>query len=700
MPPPPEPSAVVPTSLFPYRVRAGQESIVRQVAELTHTGGSLLVNAPTGSGKTVATLAPLIEHAEAAGHRILYLVRTHSQEVQVLRETTAIGHRLERPVLAVGLQGRARRCLLLENVAEVKGATAEEHGKLCADRKRATERSLRGEAPLAPPQPLPEGEEIDLVDLDGCPYYARVLGADLEGIAERFRAKPPAPHELDHFSREENLCSYELTKRLLPHARVITAPYAFFFHPFIRKALLGWIGSDLSSIDLVVDEAHNLPNYLRDLTTVALPLDSVGRARDEVEERGDFQLPDGPSATRFLDVVAASIEELVHALVREDDAVLPPNLFEETLLGAVGGTTHRLDTWLGSLATWGENLREERRKERHLPRSWTHTVALTLLSWPKLEAPQYVKVATRTPRSAIEAYALDAAGPAEPIRETHLSVHLSGTLSPLAEYRDALGLGESAHLLEVPSHFPKENVRYLYDPSVTTQFDVLRTDPHAIGRLADRIARVLEALPVKTAVFFPSFDLMQKVLDAGLQAQLPPNPFIEYAKVPMSDLWRSVEGWKSDPKGTVLIGVAGGRLSEGIDYPDEELEAVVLVGIPYPRPTAKRLAMREFVDRTTGHGYAYTVEAPAERTIRQAIGRMIRSEHDRGIAIVLDRRAPKFAQALPGLAPIEGLPQLARAFYGRRARWSTSASPSAGARKDAAPTASDGPGAVPSPTDL
>jgi DNA excision repair protein ERCC-2 len=179
---------------------------------------------------------------------------------------------------------------------------------------------------------------------------------------------------------------------------------------------------------------------------------------------------------------------------------------------------------------------------------------------------------------------------------------------------------------------------------------------------------------VKTAVFFPSFDLMQRVLEAGLQSQLPGNVFIEYSKVPMGDLWRSIEGWKKDPEGTILLGVAGGRLSEGIDYPDEELEAVVLVGIPYPRPTAKREALRRYMDETTGHGWEYTVEAPAQRAILQACGRMIRSENDRGIAIILDRRAPTFAKSLPGLAPVDGLGQVTQAFYGRRARWSPTAS--------------------------
>ncbi len=654
--------------------------MLKEVQEVSGRGGPLLVNAPTGSGKTVAVLAPLLEHAEAADHRILYLVRTHSQEVQILQEARTIAHRLERPLLAIGLQGRARRCFLLENVAEIKGATAEEHGKLCADRKRSTERAMQGEAPLAAPPELPEGGEIDLADLDGCPYYARVLQSDLESLVDRFSSKLPAPHEFEAYCREENLCAYELSKKLVPHARIVTAPYAFFFHPHIRRALLNWMQVTTDRLDLVIDEAHNLPSQLRELSTVSLPQESVRRARAEIAERGDFQLPDGPSASRFLDLVGAAVEELIHALVREDDAILPPSVFEDALLTALGGTSHRLDTWLGALATWGENLRDERRRERRLPRSWVHTVALTLLSWPQLEPPSYVKVATRLPRPALEAYALDASAAARPVLDCHLSVHLSGTLTPLEEYRDALGLGPRARFLNVPSHFPPEHRRFLYDPTVTTRFEDLKNDPRAIQRLADRLVEVLQTLPVKTAVFFPSFELMHKVLESGLQSQLPGNVFIEYNKVPMGDLWRSIEGWKKDPEGTILIGVAGGRLSEGIDYPDEELEAVVLVGIPYPRPTAKREALRRYLDQTVGHGWEYTVEAPAQRAILQAIGRMIRSEHDRGIAILLDRRAPAFASVLPGLAPIGNLAEETRAFYGRRARWSSKASRTPGDR--------------------
>lgn len=615
----------------------------------------------------------MLEHAEAVDHRVLYLVRTHAQEAQVLAEARAIGARDERPLLAVGLEGRQGRCLLLESMAEMRGATAEEYGHLCGDRKRATRQSIQGGTLFTPPAELPESRSVDLTDLDGCPYYARVLQADIESLADRFAQKLPTGPGYEEYCRAENLCPYELSKLLVGRARLVTAPYAFFFHPRIRSSLLSWMGVGLDRVDLVVDEAHNLPDHLRDLSTVALPLDSVRRARAEVTERGDFALTDGLTAGQFFEKIAQSVQELVTQYARDEDGILPPRALEDALLTAFGGTSLQLTGYLEQLAAWGETLREERRRERRLPRSWVHTVALTLLGWPELEPPEYVKVVTREPRRSLEAYSLDAAIPAAPLRECHLSIHMSGTLAPLEEYRDALGLPETSRLVRLPDPFPPENRVYFYDPGVTTQYEELQTDPTALERMADRIAEILEVLPVKTAVFFPSFALMDRILAAGLAAQLPRGAVVEARTLSMGDLWRLIEGFKQAPGAGALLGVAGGRVAEGIDFPDETLEAVVLVGLPFPKPTAKREALRRFLDeRTPGRGWEYAVVAPTQRGMLQALGRMIRSEHDRGIGIVLDRRAIQFASVLPGMTPLTDLQGHAHRFYGRRARlrWS------------------------------
>jgi DNA excision repair protein ERCC-2 len=171
---------------------------------------------------------------------------------------------------------------------------------------------------------------------------------------------------------------------------------------------------------------------------------------------------------------------------------------------------------------------------------------------------------------------------------------------------------------------------------------------------------------VITAFFLPSFDLMEKVLAAGLSASLPEGTVIESKRLSMGDLWKSLDGFKRGRRDGALLGVTGGRIAEGVDFPDDELEAVVVVGIPYPRPNARREALRTYVDQATGKGWEYCVDAPAQRQILQALGRLIRSENDRGIAVILDRRAPLFASALPGLEPIGDLASVARSFFGRR----------------------------------
>ncbi len=666
---------------FPYRTRPSQEGILRNVTERTHRGGALLLDAPTGTGKTVAVLAPLIPHARESGHKILYLVRTHSQSAQVLAETRAIARRSGTPVLALALEGRQARCLLFESLPEMEGASAEEIGKLCADRKRATERppapDRTGPAPARPPGRGAKRTTLELTDLEGCPYYARLIAADLPRLADRIAQEAPDSYRFKALASAENLCPYELAKRLCREATVVVAPYVFFFHPRIRPSLLTWLGVSLDQVDLVIDEAHNLPEYLRESITLRLGLETVHRAREEVEEHGDFPLlavgsaPGGPlpqrPAVAFLTQVEEVLSEVVEEYAGEEDGLLPPGGLEDRLLSEVGGTSHDLRQMLLSLAEWGERLRDRRRQARRLPRSYAATVAENLLSWGGVDPPEYVKAAVASPHRAVEAYALDAREPASPILGTHLSVHLSGTLAPLEEYRDTLGLPVDSARLTVPSPFPVSHRVLRYVPDVTSRHEDLQGDPEALPRLYRALVGTLRELPVKTAAFFPSFALLDRFLAQGLSSELPRGAVMESRRMPSEQLWNLVEGFKRSPGAGILLGVCGGRVAEGIDFPDEELECVILVGIPFPRPTARREALIRYLDHLTGRGWEYGMVAPARRAVLQALGRMIRSEDDRGLGILLDRRAVQFADALPGLKPLVSVrDEVERIFKGRR----------------------------------
>ena len=102
-------------------------------------------------------------------------------------------------------------------------------------------------------------------------------------------------------------------------------------------------------------------------------------------------------------------------------------------------------------------------------------------------------------------------------------------------------------------------------------------------------------------------------------------------------------------EGAALFSVMGGRISEGMDFPAEQLEIALIVGVPYPKPTARQRGLRRYYDIKFRKGWEYTVEAPTARKLLQSIGRMIRDEKDRGIAVILDRRAPRFKKYIKDL---------------------------------------------------
>jgi len=111
----------------------------------------------------------------------------------------------------------------------------------------------------------------------------------------------------------------------------------------------------------------------------------------------------------------------------------------------------------------------------------------------------------------------------------------------------------------------------------------------------------------------------------------------------------------STRNGATLFSVMGGRISEGMDFPAEELEIAVIVGIPYPRPSARQRGLQNYYENKFGKGFEYTVHAPAARKLLQSIGRLIRNESDRGVAIILDKRAPRFQEFLPGMTETTSL---------------------------------------------
>lgn len=608
--------------LFPYSPRPGQDDLVTTVRRTLEGEADLVVESGTGTGKTVCALAGALQVALAKGRKVVYLTRTNSQQRQVILELREINRM--RGIFGMGMQGRQGICPMVLRDPELRKGTPEELSKLCGERKR---RTLAGR----------EG---------GCRFYDRTVSTSFEEIASFCSRELPTVEEFVSYCDSRSLCPYELMKELAQKATLVTAPYAFFFAPFIRSSLLEWMNVPLEEVIVIVDEAHNLPDYAREIKSFSLSERLLEMVEGEVESYGDPELVDGVS---IIDIVTSSkeaLEEAVGEYLIEDDGLLPPSFLEERLMDAFSITSHTLSIISKALLTHGEIVRERRKEEGRLPRSYIHSLGAFLEIWMGMDQEYYVRLVLGGENPALQGYCLDPSLATSFLRNCAGTLHMSATLSPLNEYRDSIGLPEETLLRTFPSPFPEGNRLILYTEEATTRYEELTRDGEMVRLLEEKVVALCNALGKNTVVFFPSYSLMRRFLLDGVLGRIRRRVHVEERGMSQSELMETVGQFKDSQNGSVLFAVMGGRVSEGLDFPSRELEVVILVGIPYPKPTARQRALLHYYEMKFGRGWEYTVKAPACRKMLQAIGRLIRTEEDVGAAIILDRRAVQFSSAM------------------------------------------------------
>jgi len=630
--------------VFPYAARAGQAELVTRLAAAVQQGAHVVAESGTGTGKTVCALAAALPAALSAGKRVLYLTRTNAQERQVMIELRRILPRLPMPASGVALQGRRSLCPLVREDPTFAEANAEELAVLCRDRVRAAKDAADGKRSKFAP----------------CAHFQRTAGDPLDRLATRLRAEPEPAEDLARLAMAEGMCPYYVSRELLKDATLVVAPYVWFFHPQLRRALLEWMGAGVADLVVVVDEAHNLPDYARDLGSSRLGRGTLERAAREVEEFGDRELPTatGLALSAFLARLVGVLEDLAARYLDEDDGLVPPDAFDEELLVALRSTTRTWDRVAAMLLGYGEEVREARRCSGRVPRSYVGAVGSFLVAYREADPVSHLRLIEDPADPCLALACLDASVATAPLLDAHATVHLSGTLVPLEAYRDEIGLPPETDLVCIPSPFSPDRRVVLVDPTVTTRHAEVARDPSAWDRLGRRIAELRAATAGRNmAVFVPSYDVLKR-----LRRYVPEGSLVEEAGARQGDLMAAVTRFRS-ARGATLLAVVGGRLAEGLDFPGGELEVVVVAGLPYPKPTARLHGLVHFLDARHGRGFEYAVTAPTVRRTLQAVGRLLRGPEDRGVVALLDRRATLLGPHLPGLATDASLPESARAFF-------------------------------------
>jgi len=606
--------------------------------------GHMVLESGTGSGKTVCALSGALQVALAGGKKVLYLTRTNSQEKQVILELRSINEKV--PVFGVALQGRQGTCPLIRRDKELSAGTPEELSKICRDKRRRVLEDRPG----------------------GCRFFKGLQDVDMDQLFEHFRSTLPTAEEMIDHCDSLNICPHEVMKEMVKDAKVVAAPYAYFFMPFIRNSLLDWMDVPMEDVLIIVDEAHNLPDYTREIESFQLSrfmLDAVGK---EVEEYGDPEVANGVSLNDVRMECSRLLEEAVAEYLIDEDGLIPPSFLEEGLMSAFTSTSRTLQAMAKLIMEQGEIIRESRFSQGRLPRSFTYSLGAFLSYWLTLDEECFVKLVVGGENACLKAYCIDPVVTTSALLGCGGSVHMSGTLVPLNEYRDSIGLPLETSLVTFPSPFPKENRRVFYTEDVSTKYEEMQSSPDMVQMMEDHVVHVCNGVRRNTVVFFPSYSLMDRFVSDGVSRRISRPVHLEERGMAQLELMDVVTRFKrTSHEGQVLFAVMGGRISEGIDFPEDELELAIVIGIPYPRPTAKQRALMHYYELKFRRGWEYTVKGPAIRKLQQAIGRLIRTENDVGAALVLDRRITHFSDRLE-LFPTEHPLQDIQAFFRDRGR--------------------------------
>ncbi|MEG0910921.1 MAG: ATP-dependent DNA helicase [Ruthenibacterium sp.] len=570
---------------FPFSAyRAGQYRLAGAVYKTIVSGGRLFAGAPTGIGKTISTLFPAIKAmGEGYGAHIFYLTAKTSTR-QAAEDAVA---------------------LLRQNSAtplHFKTVTLTAKDKIC---------------PLETRNCTP----------DACPYangyYDRVNDAlyDFLKTHDNF-----ARADILRYAAEKSLCPFELGLDISLFCDCIIGDYNYLFDPVVslQRFFSSTGKSAVAPADsylFLIDEAHNLVDRARGMYSAKITKSSfytlkkaLGKSprklvtalgkisnafidlRHTCEEAGVRQmlLPDGVPDIALLILKFTSLAQ--EWLADNKMHVLQPDVlqlyFEARFFLRIAELFDEHFTAL--ISVYGSEVQVE------------------LLC---VDASQFLDKSMMLGRA---------------------SILFSATLSPVDYFIATLGGGANAKRTQLTSPFPSAHFCLLCADTISTKYND-RAD--TLEPICAMIAAAVMAKCGNYIVFLPSYAYLKQMVECF--AALYPDIAVTVQTSGMDDAAREtfLAQFHANNADT-LVGfcVLGGAFAEGIDLAGDRLIGSIIVGVGLPQIGPEQNALRDYYAKTCGMGFQYAYQYPGMNKVLQAAGRVIRTENDKGMVLLIDSR--------------------------------------------------------------
>ncbi|MCX6695586.1 MAG: ATP-dependent DNA helicase [Candidatus Altiarchaeota archaeon] len=582
--------------LFPFSIiRSGQQEFMDDVADSVKSGRHLAAHAPTGIGKTAGVLTPALEYALDNGKTVFFLTPKHTQHIIVVDTLRKVHKKYGVNINAVDIIGKQWMC-----PHGVKDLSSREFNEFCRSKKKD----------------------------ETCDYYNNTkktkLSENAREVIAEIRREPVHNEAVKKMCSAKNLCPYEVCIEAGKTANVIVCDYFHLFSPQVRKAFLTKLDKKIEDSIIIVDEAHNLPERVRSLLSSKLTDYMLNRAGKEASSLGSRQLvEDYKNLTKVLKKLCKGMTGRERFVSREE--------FMEEVKEAVKLSYLELVDEV-------EGLGEEVLKIPGRFRSYSKSVANFLDTW-KGDNVGYARILQKEDNKITVSYnCLDPSLSSRDVFDNaHSCILMSGTLIPLHMYSNLLGLDEARTAEKAyKSPFPRENRLLLLVPSLTTKYN-MRSE-FMYQKYAKHLRDVISSVPGNIAVFYPAYSILESI--SRMTGETGKEVIVEKQAMKKEDrgqLYNRLLHARGNG-GAVLMAVQAGSFSEGMDYPENLLDAVVIVGLPLERPDLETDALIDYYDFKFERGWDYGYIYPAMNRALQAAGRCIRSETDRGAIILMEER--------------------------------------------------------------
>ena len=618
---------------FPFATyRPGQRALAGEIYRACAAGKTsdrkggtrLFCQAPTGIGKTMSAIFPALKAiGEGKGEKLFYL--TARNTTQTAAEDAVARLRSASPELSL-------RSVTL---------TAKEKACLCKDEE-------------GHPSCLPEA----------CPYangyYERIkdaLAALLDGDGSFSRST------LTGAAKRFKVCPFEMGLDLSEWCDVVIGDYNYLFDPVVHlRRFFDGAGDWL----FLVDEAHNLPDRARAMYSASFRKSSLTEAKRALGRgKGSLKTALTKADKAFLEVrktVAKLAPRHQPVTVQEEpvteqtslldtpetSVTLPEPIFAENgtvflkelpdiLRKPLGAVQAPLQAWLEDnpddpahaqllelYFAVQDMTRSAERYDEHFVTQLTAYGSDLELSILCLDPSPFVDASLACGRAA---------------------AMFSATLTPPGYYKNVLGCPE-ARAVALESPFPAEHVG-LYCLPVSTRY---RDREKSVSAISDALAVLANGKVGNYLAFFPSYAYMKQVWE-DFSARYPDiETLVQESGLDDAGRAAFLEKFAPDPEKMLLgFGVMGGIFGEGVDLVGDRLIGCAVVGVGLPQVNPRQEILKRYYDELSGTGFEYAYRYPGMNKVLQAAGRVIRTQEDKGVVLLLDDRFARneYARLLP-----------------------------------------------------